>query len=575
MEVSGRRQDDQSHAKDGEVFCQPCSSDGDWLVAKGYCTNCNEFFCAACLKFHRKQSATRNHVILEGKVMPKSPAPVADVEYCSDLCAKHNNEIVKFYCISHDTVGCGDCMVLEHKVCKVERIQDISNTYFNSPEHRELVGKVRQFLENIEDIKTCIQTAEQDISTTYTQAVADIKTFRKEVNDYLNIVEAEILAELNKRNEEDRKTVSGLEENRQYLQNEIRELEEKLKMQSNKANELFVASKKMKGRIASFDITIKQMVKKADIQQYRFERSPGLNLSVCSKLPFGKLTRINTHSRKKIEDMKPRFDSEINIKGPRDKYDCFIIASELISPSRIVLADYQNNCVKLVDIDQGELLGRYELCGKPEDIALVNENLVAVTLPNTQKIQMLYFTKMGMFKESHDIKVNGKGRKIACQNDTLIVAYSVSVEIMDNNGKVVKRITYSDFSWIVNLAFAHNSKTFYVTNSVSNDKPTAVYKFDFCGNVLAIFKDTTLLDVRGLTLTPDDTVLVCNWADDGSIYVLSSECKKIKEILQHNEHVKWSYCVSFCEQTNKLFLCNYSGFLQPEQTNVVKQFQMM
>ncbi|XP_045206890.2 E3 ubiquitin-protein ligase TRIM33-like isoform X2 [Mercenaria mercenaria] len=248
MEVSGRKthgaSGGQPSAEDGEIFCQPCSSDDDWVVAMGYCKNCNEYFCAACLKVHRKQSVSRNHVILEGKIMPKFLVPEVDVEPCSELCAKHTNEIVKFYCSSHDIIGCGDCMVLEHKACKVDRIQDISNGYFNGQEHTRLVETVEKFLQNLEDLGACKQMAEEDMKATHTKALADIRAFRKEVNIYLGKAEGEIMAEVNNRNAENGKKISQLETDKNSVQNEIKELSEKLKLQSNKANELFVAAKK-------------------------------------------------------------------------------------------------------------------------------------------------------------------------------------------------------------------------------------------------------------------------------------------------------------------------------------------
>ncbi|XP_045194369.2 uncharacterized protein LOC123549987 [Mercenaria mercenaria] len=414
------------------------------------------------------------------------------------------------------------------------------------------------------------------MNKTYSQAVADIKAFRKDVNDYLDRVETEILAEVNLRKEKDELTVSELKADQLCMRNEIKSLEEKLKLQSNKANELFVAAKIMTNRKVSIDKSIKQMKEKCQIQQYRFEESPELNVAVSSKVPLGKLKGITRPSQKKITDMEPQFDGEINIKAPEDKLDCFIIASVLISPSQIVLADNENSCVKLVDIDQENMLGRYELCTRPVDMTVVNEDRIAVTLPNKQKIQVLSITKNGTFVESHDIKMNDDVRKIAYQRDNLIIAYSNAVEIRNSKGKVVKKLNSPDFTCITKIAVAPDCKTFYVSNSVDGGKPTAIYKFDFDCNLLATYKDTTMSDVRGLTVTTDGTLLVCNWADNGSIHMISPQCMKIKEFLQHNEHANSPYCVSFCGQTSKLLLCSYKAFSRDaEQWNVLKMFRMM
>ncbi|XP_053399881.1 uncharacterized protein LOC123560946 [Mercenaria mercenaria] len=560
MEVSGRRTHGasgrQPFAEEGELFCQPCSGDGDWVVAMGYCQNCNEYFCAACLRVHRKQSMSRNHVILEGKSMPKSLVPEIDVELCSELCEKHTHEIVKFYCSSHDTIACGDCMVLEHKACKVERIQDISCNYFNGREHTKLLETVGEFLQNLKDLGACIQLAEEDMNATYSKAMADIKTFRKEVNIYLDEAEAEIMAEVKNWKKKNGKTFSELNNNKISIQNEIKELKEKLKLQSKKANALFMAAKQMKKRMTGIDTSITQMFQKGQTQSFTFEPSSEIKQIVSSKVPLGKLTeqilQRNPHNKFNLDDMEPQFDGEINIKTYEDKADCNIIASALISPSQIVLADYQNKCLKMVDIEQRKLSIGHELCSKPVDVAVVSRNLIAVTLPDKQKIQFLTITQENTLTESHVINVNGNVRKIAYQNDKLIIGYIDKIEILKMNGNVVKTLPSTCLSWIAGIAFSHDSLTFYVSDD--SGKESSVYKFDFDGNVLATYNDKTLQKVRGLTVTPDGTMLVCNSTRNCSIHMISPACKKIKELLQQNEHVQYPYSVSYCWQTNKLFL---------------------
>ncbi|XP_045205186.2 uncharacterized protein LOC123557646 [Mercenaria mercenaria] len=581
MEVSGRRTHGapggQPFAEEREIFCQPCSSDGDWVVVMGYCQNCNEYFCSACLRVHRKQSVSRNHVILEGKSMPKSLVPEVGVEPCSELCASHTNEIVKFYCSSHDTIGCGDCMVLEHKACKVERIQDISCSYLNGPEHTKLVETVGKFLQNLEDLGACIPLVEEDMNATYSKALADIKTFRKEVNIYLDEAEVEIMAEVNNWKKKTGKTFSELDNDKISIQNEIKELEEKLTLQSKKANELFTAAKQMKERMITIDTSIKQMFQKGQTQSFMFEPSSEIKQIISSKAPLGKLAKEaikrNTQNKLTLDDMEPQFDGEINIKTHEDKADCFIIASAIISPSQIVLADYANKCLKMVDIEQRKLSTRHELCTGPVDVAVVSKNIIAVTLPDKQKIQFLSITQKNTLTESHVINVNGNVRKLACQNDKLIIGYFNKIEILQMNGHVVKTISSTDLSCIECVAFSHDSMAFFVSDG--SRERSLVYKFDFDGNILATYNDKTLQAVGGLTVTTDGTVLVCSWTRSGGIHMISPACKKIKEILQQNEHVQFPCSVSFCCQTNKLFLSNSRYNLDPKLKNVLKIFQMM
>ncbi|XP_060559298.1 E3 ubiquitin-protein ligase TRIM33-like [Ruditapes philippinarum] len=186
MEVPGRTQDTSpddrigmSFSGDEAVFCQPCSGDGDTMIAIGYCQNCNECLCAVCLKVHRKQAVSRNHIILDGDTMPRVTLPVVTPNACSEICTKHENEIVKYFCISHDAVGCGDCMIIDHKSCKVDRIQDISTEYLNGTEHQNILKKVKQLVKDTDEIKRKLQASEENMRQAYTQAIKDVKAFKK------------------------------------------------------------------------------------------------------------------------------------------------------------------------------------------------------------------------------------------------------------------------------------------------------------------------------------------------------------------------------------------------------------
>ncbi|XP_045200796.2 uncharacterized protein LOC123554611 [Mercenaria mercenaria] len=570
MEVSGRKPErsfkdsvGRSSAEDGEVFCQPCSSDGDWMVAMGYCENCNEYLCATCLKVHRRQAVSRNHKVLEGENMPKARMSSVTLNACSELCAKHTNEIVKFYCSAHDVVGCGDCMVLDHKSCKVDRIQDISMNYHNGAEHQELQQKVDQFLQNIEQVKRQIQTNDKHIQQTYITAVNCVKAFKKEILEYLDKAEADMLAELNKRKRSDEKMISDLKEHEKTMRKNIQELHEKLQLQLNHANELFAAAKEMKERITHIGDSIKQLQQDCQFRQYEFVCSKQVKEMVASQFKLGELL-----VKKHIVEMEPKFDSEIGIKASDDTEDCEIFACALISYNRIILADYSNKCLKIVDIENRNIAEKYKLQSGSRGLAVITKNRFAVALPDEQKIQFLTLTQCDKITESNAINVKGRCEKIACQNNKIMVLYPDRVVILNMDGKETKTICNSNVKWQMDIA--HDSKSFYVSNSSLRK---SVFRFDFEGNLIATYKDKDLSDVRGLCVTRDGTVLVCNCEDNGSVHMISPECKKIKEILKQNDHVSRPCCVSFCDETNILFLCNNSSTLDSKLRNVINIFQ--
>ncbi|XP_060590478.1 E3 ubiquitin-protein ligase TRIM33-like [Ruditapes philippinarum] len=142
--------DKQSTSYQGRQFtvlCQPCECDGDTIEAEAFCETCNEFICSPCLKVHRKLAVSKNHVIKSKDEMPISREKQKDP--CTELCSVHHTEIIKFYCEDHNSVGCGDCMVLSHKTCSVKLVSDVSDNYDTCEELVQIKSKTETFLRRI------------------------------------------------------------------------------------------------------------------------------------------------------------------------------------------------------------------------------------------------------------------------------------------------------------------------------------------------------------------------------------------------------------------------------------------
>lgn len=301
------------------------------------------------------------------------------------------------------------------------------------------------------------------------------------------------------------------------------------------------------------------------------EKGPGKNLNKLESE-----TDIPTEKKKvaqnKLVHNELEFEKEIEIKVSSDMADCKVYACALISPSQIALADAGNKSVKVVDVIYGDLVSAYKLESEPFHVAIVRVNLIAVTLPDKNEIMFLNISQGGKITPSHELKVNSKCKGVASDNESLFILYQDHVEILNIQGQQINQISHSVWDNLMEIALSHDSKTFYVTDSPLFGN-ARVYKFDYEGNLIATYVDKDLNDVRGLCVTKDDTVYVCNYEDKGSIHTISPNCKKIQEILKDNKHVRYPWCVAFCYKTEKLFVCNNELELSPDLRNKLKIFQ--
>lgn len=277
-------------------------------------------------------------------------------------------------------------------------------------------------------------------------------------------------------------------------------------------------------------------------------------------------TEENNNDNKELQ-----FEAEIDIKTLDDSSDCKLYACALVSPNLIALADAGNKSVKVVDVKQREIIHKYRFNSEPCSVAVVKDNVLAITLPDEKKIVFLNFSENSQFIPAKEMKVSSECKGVVGNDENLLILYHDHVEILNVNGEMINEITHSTWDCLMGIALSHDSKTFYVTDSPLFGK-AKVFKFDFDGNIIATYEDEGLLDVRGLSVSQDGTVLVCNYDDNGSIHVISPELKKIQEILKSDKNVRYPWCVSFSGENEQIFICNNELQLDLDLRNQLKIF---
>ncbi|XP_060559299.1 uncharacterized protein LOC132719541 [Ruditapes philippinarum] len=405
-----------------------------------------------------------------------------------------------------------------------------------------------------------------------------------------------MLEMINKRKKKNETLILELQQAQSRIGKNIKEIQTKLQLQVNQANELFVEAKQVKTKLNAIDENLNRLNKDISIDVFEFQHSSHMEQMVKSCEPLGDIVdgskqkienRASKHDylvcskditdqtgldRKSISEMDAYFDCEINIKTQDDSSYCSIRKCALICPSQIIVADGKNRCVKLVDVNNKEV-SKYNLQYIPSVVAVVNPNMVAVTFPDNKKIQFFTITAGNKINESHIINVHTDCNKIAIHEDKIIgITSTPSVEIMSMSGQLIKSLSHPNMTWLMDIAVVPSSQMFYVSNNSFGYK--GVLKYDFNGNLIATYEDNDLVDVRGLEITRDGTVLVCNWARDGSIHMITPDCKKIKELLKDDGHVRSPWCVTFCNDTNKLFVGNFASNIDKKFKNALKVFQL-
>ncbi|XP_053402780.1 uncharacterized protein LOC128558037 [Mercenaria mercenaria] len=576
MEVSGRRTSNDRNlslsrgsADDFEFSCQPCAGEGHHVEASGFCQNCQEYLCITCYKYHCKPTPTRHHVLLDKYNMPKRSAP-ASVKYgCNLTCTKHASEIVKFFCKQHDAVGCGDCVILDHKSCKIDYIPDISKDFIDGGEYEQLVTRAKQLENNAKSLKKEIEEDGKEVYRLYTKAVWDIRAFRKQVDRYLIDMEQKLLDQCETQKKKSDTMLKAVKRELQPMQLELENLHSQLTSQEKQSGDLFVRAKQISFRLKKIEEELEIVDEKNEPSMFMFEKNSQVLDYFKTKQGFlGGLRPVQIRNRlamspKRLLDLKLTLIAEVSVKSPSDGKKCWISGMVAIAPDTLVCTDYNNHSVKQIDIKSDKTTSELKLTTGPWDITHVSYDQLAVTVTEERKICFLSF-RSGLSKTRY-IVVDGNCYGIVYIKNRLVASYinPPKVEILSLDGKVIQRIDTDSsgkdlFQFPRYVAVHRDGNCIYV----SDFKTNSVTKVTTSGTVLDTYEEANLSYPDGIAVFSDGSVIVCN-SGNHNLHLLSSENKKIKTVLNTTAS---PYALCLNRESDSLFL----SFEESKRNTILK-----
>nr|XP_056702598.1 transcription intermediary factor 1-alpha-like [Euleptes europaea] len=105
-----------------EKSYQACTSCEDNAEANGFCVECVEWLCKACMQAHRRVKFTKDHTVRQKKDVSSEAVGVTSQRPV--FCPYHKKEQLKLYCETCDQLTCRDCQLLEHKEHRYQFIEE-------------------------------------------------------------------------------------------------------------------------------------------------------------------------------------------------------------------------------------------------------------------------------------------------------------------------------------------------------------------------------------------------------------------------------------------------------------------
>ncbi|XP_053388031.1 uncharacterized protein LOC123541731 [Mercenaria mercenaria] len=299
MEVSGRK----VFNEDNNLLCKPCEESELSTRADGLCRECGEHMCKSCFDTHKKWKLNRGHTLTS------SDETVTEKENAEDLekCEQHFSELIKFYCPQHEQVGCGDCMILEHKACKVEYIRDKARVFKSSQEFETLVQGAEKYLSEAKEISSSIKKNKIQALDINEKFLKDVNMFKEELITHVNKMTNVILKQGENIRVKDMKSMDVLEKENEDLIIEISRLTEMFESQIDQPQKLFVSSVLQKPKLNQLREQLDSIQGRNKIESYEFQRNDNLERSVKDGKQLGSVQIIKPRNETDVkEEIKPK-----------------------------------------------------------------------------------------------------------------------------------------------------------------------------------------------------------------------------------------------------------------------------
>ena len=195
--------------------CEKCT-EGD---ARGYCRDCGQFVCEACITVHKKWKEFAEHEIATLGQIEADVAQLVPPKKVAMTCAKHPSKKSKIYCETCNELICRDCTVKTHRDHQFDLVGDCF------AKHRDAIVASLQPIKQQLDI---VNQAVADVDTRSTRVAEngdaikqDIQLATNQLIKALKAREQQLMAQVDQMVGQTSKTLAAQRDHNQLTQTQL------------------------------------------------------------------------------------------------------------------------------------------------------------------------------------------------------------------------------------------------------------------------------------------------------------------------------------------------------------------
>jgi len=256
-------------------------------------------------------------------------------------------------------------------------------------------------------------------------------------------------------------------------------------------------------------------------------------------------------------------NADIKVKSATDRRWCIITDLVVLPGDLLLLADHNNQSVKLADPASGQLLDQLQLPGSPHGLCLLPRDRAAVTIPGKSTIQTISVT-MKKLSLQNVINVNGECYGIDYVNNYFVVGFHnpAMLALIDKKGNIYKSITTDSINHTlfkepnyICVATENTSKVIYV----SDRGTSTITRLSEELQVLQSFTDPALQNLHGLASLGGGQLLVVNSSSSSTLSVLDVTTGQVTQLRGQEEDLNSICCVAVSHTLGTVYVDGWFG----------------
>ena len=533
------------------IACDPCQYDHISKEAAAYCHDCAEYLCEGCKTAHGKVKLTRSHKLLSGELMPPKRSAgkmlVLDTVLCS--CMKHE---VSIYCKEHCSIVCVNCRTLHHRRCKTSNI-DEEILSFDVDNTKTTIDNFNALNKNI---STLHESRENDLSTLSLGAENcrdRVKQFREELIAKLDSMEAKSLSDISILETQEQEPIVQQVNICKSAMNRLVDDNRNLQLAIERADtrSIFMRNIQLSQAVTSLTTILEEITTEVYQPHISFECNPAITIARDQDLGTVKCHTSTTPKLKGFDEMCITAGNQINVKLQSDAEDAWISGSAFLSSGELVLCDYNNYKLKLLDKSL-QMKESIDVPGGPWDVAPVNQHQVIVTFPLKKYLQFIQVTPSLALGHKVDLGMQCCG--VAVSRESIYISFVDSgqckIGISDLTGK--QKLMISPHSYKGGkLMFKQpyyidvlNDEKIFVSDVGDTSNTSTVYCLESNGNVLYSISNPSFKRCTGVSVDENENVLLCDMRSH-IVFLITRDGKEVREFLTEKDGLYQPYTTSF------------------------------